>query len=340
MKTVIFVITKSEVGGAQTWVYEQAKILSGECRIILVTSGFGWLTEKSIFNQIEIIPELTKMLSIKALIKLVFIIRKYKACVVVSSSANAGVYSRVAKLFRRFRCIYVSHGWSCLYNGGRLKKTFCFIEMLLSKITDVVWCISKSDAKKAEDLIGITKSKIRVIQNSISPLPNRKRHDFRGRVLFVGRLMYPKRPDLIAEVIAGNPHCSLDIVGGGDMYSELYKKFGGVKNISFLGEIDSFSDFNKYDIFVLTSESEGLPMSALEAGSAGLPMILSDVGGCFEVLGGNNGILVNNNKEDIESALTLIIDNYDQFYDFADSYRSFFDINEKKEIYKRLIFGY
>ncbi|WFN98160.1 glycosyltransferase [Edwardsiella ictaluri] len=36
-------------------------------------------------------------------------------------------------------------------------------------------------------------------------------------------------------------------------------------------------------LFALCSDSEGLPMSALEAGSAGVPMLLSDVGGVLGV---------------------------------------------------------
>jgi len=46
-------------------------------------------------------------------------------------------------------------------------------------------------------------------------------------------------------------------------------------------------------VFVLTSLSEGLPNSALEAMSMGLPSILTDVGGCSEIVtDGYNGYLV------------------------------------------------
>ncbi|MFN2200024.1 MAG: glycosyltransferase, partial [Caldilineaceae bacterium] len=47
------------------------------------------------------------------------------------------------------------------------------------------------------------------------------------------------------------------------------------------------------DLFVLTSDSEGMPGVLLEAGFAGLPAVATDVGGGGEcVLHGQTGILV------------------------------------------------
>lgn len=337
MKTVVFIITKSEIGGAQSWVCEQAKNLQGECRVVLITSDYGWLTKQPYFSEIKIVPGLLSACNLLALISVINILKVCAADSVIASSANAGLYTRLARCFYRFKCVYVSHGWSCLYNGGRFKKVFCSIEKYLSYLTDVIWCISKSDEIKAIDGIGIKKDKIVTLVNSITPIKDKSSPDFNWRVLFVGRLTHPKRPDLIAEVILEDTRFKLDVVGDGDMLPFLIERYKNTDNISFLGAIDSFSDFYKYDIFVLLSESEGLPMSAIEACTAGLPMILSDVGGCFEIIDGNNGVLINNDKDELKSALDLISEQYSFFYGAAREQKHKFDINKFRNKYKSII---
>ncbi|HED5572846.1 TPA: glycosyltransferase, partial [Yersinia enterocolitica] len=205
MKNIAFVITKSIIGGAQGWVLEQVKLLKDDCKIILITSEPGWLTETIVCDKIVIIPEIRKMASIKAIYVLYKTLKENKIDIVVSSSANAGLYSRLARLFLRFRGVYVSHGWSCIYNGNVLKSIFCYIEKLLSYITDVVWCVSQSDADKAIKIIGIKPDKIITQLNAITPLTERPDRPCQNKIIYVCRLAYPKRPDLILKVAAANP---------------------------------------------------------------------------------------------------------------------------------------
>lgn len=68
------------------------------------------------------------MFSIKASIKISNYLKKIGANVTISNSANAGLHSRIANLFYKNRCIYVSHGWSCIYNGGRFKFIFAILK--------------------------------------------------------------------------------------------------------------------------------------------------------------------------------------------------------------------
>lgn len=338
MKTIAFVITKSIIGGAQGWVLEQVKLLKDDCKIILITSEPGWLTETIVCDKVVIIPEIRKMASIKAIYYLYKTLKDNKVDVVVSSSANAGLYSRLTRLFLRFRGVYVSHGWSCIYNGNLLRFIFCYIEKLLSYITDVVWCVSQSDADKAVNIIGIKPEKIVTQLNAITPLVERPDRQCQNKIIYVCRLAYPKRPDLILKVAAANPQYDLDIVGDGEYYQELKKEYDRYENIHFYGEIKGFDKFSEYDVFVLTSESEGLPMAAIEATSASLPVILSNVGGCGEVVD-QNGILIENTTEELESALNTVFANYDSFYKAAQKQKNKFDINSVKDKCREIILG-
>ncbi|WPU24670.1 glycosyltransferase [Cedecea neteri] len=336
MNNITFIVTKSEVGGAQTWTNEMMKIAKRDNTVHLITSQNGWLTEQGNFDKLLILPELKKHFSLTGYLSLLKYIKKEKISVMVASSANAGIYSRMAKIICKFKSIYVSHGWSCIYNGGSLKSIFIKIEKYLSYLTDVVWCISKSDASSAIDIIGIDAKKIVTLTNAVPVMTARNKPLNENKIIFVGRLAHPKRPDLILSVVAKHPEIQLDIVGDGEQLEELKKQYQGFVNIKFLGEIKSFSNYAEYDVFVLTSDSEGLPMSALEAHTAGVPLLLSDVGGCNELVK-NNGLLVSNNENDVECKLNKLLENYDYYLTQAQHDKGIFDLENYKCEYRKLI---
>lgn len=336
MNNIAFIVTKSEVGGAQTWTNEMMKIAKGDNTIHLITSENGWLTEQGNFDKIFILPQLKNHFSLPGYLSLLKYIKKEKISVMVASSANAGIYSRMAKIICKFKSIYVSHGWSCIYNGGALKSIFIKIEKYLSYLTDVVWCISKSDANSARKIIGIDAKKIVTLTNSVPAMNVRNKAVNENKIIFVGRLTHPKRPDIILSVVAKHPEIQLDIVGGGEQLEVLKNQYKGFANINFLGEIKNFDNYAEYDVFALISDSEGLPMSALEAHTAGVPLLLSDVGGCNELIK-DNGLLVSNNEKDVECRLNDLLRNHDHYLTHAQHDKDIFDVGNYKREYKKLI---
>ncbi|MDB6374978.1 glycosyl transferase family 1 [Photorhabdus sp. HUG-39] len=344
MKNLVFVITKSEIGGAQTWIYELKNLLKNHYEIYLITSDNNWLTKKSNDEHIAIIPEIANMKNPIAILKIASSLKKFKADVVISNSANAGIYSRLAKLFYKHRHIYVSHGWSCIYNGGKFKKVFCFIEKILSLLSDKILCVSLTDKNNAVNIIGINSNKLIVIRNGVTPMPKKDIINNKKKILFVGRMVHPKRPDLLVTVADKLSYADFYFVGDGTMKANLVTSYSRKENVFFLGEIKNFNSFKDYDIFVLCSESEGLPMSALEAASAGVPIALSNVGGCSELifsiaLNKTNGVLFSNNVDDLYEKLNMILGNYNEYYSTAQIVKTRFDINHLKDKYIGLIEG-
>ena len=67
------------------------------------------------------------------------------------------------------------------------------------------------------------------------------------------------------------------------------------------------------DVFLLLSESEGLPVSVQEAASVGLPIIATNVGGVRELVGGDNGVLLEAaaSQADVVAALEQVLLNTD-----------------------------
>jgi len=93
-------------------------------------------------------------------------------------------------------------------------------------------------------------------------------------------------------------HLLLIGLGGDASYSasvqEVIQRLDLAGNVSILGERrDVPAILRASDIGVLSSASEGLPLSLLEYGTAGLPVVATEVGQCPEVLDfGRAGILV------------------------------------------------
>ena len=90
------------------------------------------------------------------------------------------------------------------------------------------------------------------------------------------------------------------------------------KNISYslLGQLDNnkvqqIYANNRVDVFVNSSESEGIPVSIMEAMSAGVPSIAPNVGGISELVGKDCGILLSSNPsiEDISASYAIIYAN-------------------------------
>ncbi|WP_272660885.1 glycosyltransferase [Providencia sp. PROV150] len=341
MKKITFIITKSEIGGAQAWILELKKLLTPYYKCTLITSDYGWLTDQFEPNDIAIIPEINSFINFKASFKIAKRLKANSTDIVISSSANAGIHSRLSKLMYNHKHIYVSHGWSCIYNGGKLSFIFCNIERLFSLITDTILCVSNKDYNNAINKLKISKRKLLTIQNKISPMPEKKLINQKLKVLFVGRLAPPKRADLFIDTAEYFPNIDFYVVGSGPLKTSLIKQQENIANITMLGEISNFRDYNDFDIFVLCSESEGLPMSALEAGSAGLPLLLSSVGGCGELIyqtGTNaNGLLFDNNLSSLKENLAKIINNYNEYYQAAQNSKELFDISSSIEHYLNLV---
>lgn len=122
----------------------------------------------------------------------------------------------------------------------------------------------------------------------VLPVTDRRRSS--PRIAMVGTLCEQKNYDLFLEAAAmlGDLNFSVTIAGEGEIKDRLLRKskeLGLGNTVSFLGNISNVKDFlSNSDIFAMSSSWEGLPISLLEATAAGLPAIVTNVGGCSEVV--------------------------------------------------------
>jgi glycosyltransferase involved in cell wall biosynthesis len=317
-KNILFIIPKNDVGGAPKFVKEQIDICyedGYDC--YLATNESGWIneTKSDKLKGILFDKQIEKMFSPFFLFTLIKYMRSNKIKLVVCNSANGGLYGRLAAFYLRIGSVYITHGWSSVYNGGRMAFILNFIERVLSYIGTKVLCISNGDIDKAKKYIKVPSSKIAHINNALFPLPHQA-HAINSpvKVLTVARFKHPKRVDLLISAFEHIQHAALYVAGDGEQRNEIEQliKEKNIQNVHLLGEIKDFNQFADFDIFTLISESEGLPMSAIEAMSAGMPLVLSNVGGCPELIN-QNGCLVENNIESILKGIESCILNFDLY---------------------------
>ena len=160
------------------------------------------------------------------------------------------------------------------------------------------WVVGICDAtvNNLREIHTIPRRKIRRIYNGANSLPSVARElcpDKSGFTLvFVGRLEPVKNHALLlrafAKALSILPELRLWMVGDGSergRLESLSAELGLSSQVKFWGQqLDVAPFYSAADAFIMSSRSEGLPISLLQAFSLGLPSIVTDVGGMAEVV--------------------------------------------------------
>jgi glycosyltransferase involved in cell wall biosynthesis len=193
--------------------------------------------------------------------------------------------------------VHTKHGRNQTLTGRGL-----LLERLAGRMTDAVVGVSRDAAEVAHDIERIPWERIRIIHNGIDPGPIATAHPGTGwRAVHVARLNHVKDQATLLRaarlVLDANPAFRLDIVGDGELRGKLEQLAADLA----LGDAVTFHGFRRdvrpfldaADVFVLSSTSEGIAITLLEAMAAGLPVVATDVGGNREVIeAGATGLLV------------------------------------------------
>ena len=171
--------------------------------------------------------------------------------------------------------------------------------------SDRVWCLP--------NFVNISSSQLDSVE-----LPGRKG----SRVVCVANVRPVKdHLNLIQAwrlVVAQHPQAHLLLVGGlsdGEYVAQVRESVdrqGLRKHVTLLGAREDVPDLlRSCDVAVLSSMSEGLPVSLLEYGAARLPVVVTDVGQCADVVEhGKSGLVVPpGNPEQHAQAMINLLDN-------------------------------
>jgi len=340
MNRLLFITTHPDIGGAQRWTYDQMRLTKQEFELYFATGSKGWLLlkAKELCCETLVDKRLYRFTSIGYLYTLYRFVISNHIDLIVASSANAGIYARILKLFLpHLSVVYVSHGWSAIYRGNRFYR---FVEKALSYLSTKILTVSKDDYVKARDILKIRPEKLTLIENAIFPYSDescqdvkRKEDKKRFTVAMVARYEIPKRQDILLKAALQLPEICFIFVGEGRNQKTLQQVASD--NVLFEHTIDKVECIlRSSDLFVLLSDSEGMPLAVIEALAVGKPILVSDIPSLVPFVK-DNGLAVKNSVDAVIQALRDI-QKMDLLLMGANSKKQFherFDLNKKKEIF-------
>jgi glycosyltransferase involved in cell wall biosynthesis len=323
-KNILYFITKANFGGAQKYVYELAcEANSQGHKVTVLVGGDGLLVEKLKETGISVIQlnhlkrDINLFGEVRSFVEMIKLFRKIKPDLIHLNSSKAGLAALAGRLCGINKIIFTIHGWAFNENRSRLSKLLFkklyFLTILLSSSAVAV---STETAKQARTIpcYFLIKNKIKIIKNGIKPIEFMDRTTVRK--IFKEKYGIPEEAFLIgtfselhpikglqflieaaAEICKTSPQTNFLILSTGQEKEKLTNLIAelGLKNKVILGGFlkDAPKYLKGFDLFIMTSLSEALPLSLLEAGSAEIPIISTNVGGIPEIItDGQTGILI------------------------------------------------
>lgn len=353
-KKVLFLITKSNWGGAQRYVYDLATTLDpATFEIVVLLGGNGELAQKLHDAHIRVItiPALQRDISFTKELRAIWqIARQIKAerpDVFHINSSKAGIYgTMLGRLYRVPRVIFTAHGWAFNEDRPRWQRfLFGFTHWLTIMFAHRT--ITVSNALRAQMCWPLTRAKMQTIRLGRAPIDFKSKDDARqliemnvtsmerGLVDFhedpwIGTIAelhpiknLPVAIDAVAALIHAVPNLRYIIIGEGEQRAALTKQIkhlGLEEHVFLVGALPEAARFLKaFDMFVLPSQSEAAAYVILEAGLAAVPVVASNVGGIPELItDAQTGLLVPAGGVDaLTAALRTLLEDRDAGIDMA-----------------------
>jgi glycosyltransferase involved in cell wall biosynthesis len=124
----------------------------------------------------------------------------------------------------------------------------------------------------------------------------------RVRVLWLARVTAVKNPKRLVDIAKAVPEIDFYMAGGGDLLESISKQ--APNNLKVLGWQDAGSILPIADVFLSTSENEGMPIALIEAQLASIPVVATNVGSVSAVILNNKtGLLCSKSNTELIEAI-------------------------------------
>jgi glycosyltransferase involved in cell wall biosynthesis len=297
---IVHVLTRGDVlGGAQSHVRELSlglRNLGHDVTVItgapgmftdqLRQAGIPWLPVRSL------VRPLRPHRDVAALVELWCALRQLKPDLVCAHTSKAGSLARAAARLHHIPSVFTPHGWSIFDRSSlRIKPLFCCAERLAARLGTRVINVCEYERMLAQRFSVCPANALEVVHNGIAEIPFARLRAIDAQppvIVMVARFAWPKDHGTLLHALSGLlcVEWRLLLVGAGELKARVGAQVDALGLSGRVSILPPESDVNhllaEAQLFVLSTNSEALPISILEAMRAALPVVATDVGGVAE----------------------------------------------------------
>ncbi|MEY8759770.1 glycosyltransferase [Chryseobacterium tongliaoense] len=324
---ILHVITRSDLGGAQSVVLNLANSMCRDHEITVVAGEDGpmWDALDEKIKKIKI-PEIVRSISpvkdFSALLKLKKLYASINPDVVHLHSSKIGVLGRLS--FPKKKIVYSVHGFDSIRLAYR---KFLPLEKLLKNRCKVIVLASNYDKQNIINE-GI-KNNLHIVYNGVD-IPEAEEglfikgvEKYRKVVMCIARISPQKRFESYVEIAKLLPQYAFVWIGADKEYTDLPENV-----FCLMGFPNAKRYIQLADIFVLPTNYEGIPIVIVDALSYKKPVVSSDVGGISEiVLNDQNGYVIDNEDAVFAEKISYILENEKIYQEFSEKSSEIFHKN-------------
>ncbi len=294
---VLYLITKSERGGAQIHVLDLLRTLRDRIDPVVACGEDGFLLEecRKLGVEVHVVPELVypirPLQDARAVLAVSSLIRRCRPDIIHGHTGKAGLVARAAGLLTRTPAFYTVHSWSFVGTGHRTSSVAVWLERAMRLAGGTIIEVCRSNFEMARQRGVVNPTRHLVIWNGMPDTPRRACPDPNRptRILMSARFVVQKGHSALLYALSGiEQPWQLTLAGDGPCKTEmeqLSRQLGIQDRVTLTGDTDRVDSLlASSDIFVLSSRYESLPLSIIEAMRAGLPVVATDVGGISELV--------------------------------------------------------
>lgn len=310
--SIVHVLGSLEVGGAEQVAVNLAseQVKAGHAVYVVSLHTGAWGPHKQSFEKagatVVNIPKRGPTLDPSLIVRLAAYVRRVKADIVHTHNPPPLVYGAPAARLAGVPCVHTKHG------ANVASKRSSLLRRVTSQLTTVVVGVSAETARQACAQGEANPATVQVIDNGINVEQYARNADVglsvrdelgipRDAVVVgtVGRMVPAKNQVLLVRAMAElvSPNVQLVIVGDGPLRADVEAAREACLNKQYMHllgrRLDVVRLMSGFDVFALSSDTEGLPMVLPESMACSLPIVATAVGGIPGVVeNGRDGLIV------------------------------------------------